>query len=196
MNKTEKILLGLAAAAALFLSLGVAYSATAAHQYRQTGTVGGMIGGGSNGGMMGRSYPGGTTGVPSMGGMMGAASYANGMMAGFGSMTTWMTQHMVGFWNQTWGGSHGGASAYVVMVGHSFYPANISIATGTTVTWVNMDFVQHTVTSGAEGAQTGLFDSHELNQMQSFSYTFSTPGTFAYYCGIHPGMIGTVSVTG
>ncbi len=197
MNKTEKILLGLAAAAALVLSVGVVYSSAAPQQYRQTGTTRGMMGGGGpSGGMMGGPYSGGMMGGALTGGMMSASAYANGMMGGFGSMMSGMAQHMSALWNQTWSASRAGVGAYVAVVGYAFYPTNITIAKGTTVTWVNMDFVQHAVTSGSKGAPTGLFHSHELSHMQSFSYTFNTSGTYQYYCDIHPGMIGAVSVEG
>ena len=88
------------------------------------------------------------------------------------------------------------SGAFVAMVNYGFYPASLTVPIGTTVTWVNMDFVQHTVTAGTEQAPTNLFDSHELNHMQSFSYTFSTPGTYTFYCDVHPNMIGTIVVTG
>ena len=86
--------------------------------------------------------------------------------------------------------------AFVAIVNYGFHPATLTVAKGTTVTWVNMDFVQHTVTAGTEQAPTNLFDSHELNHMQSFSYTFGVPGTYTYYCDVHPSMVGTVTVTG
>ncbi len=86
--------------------------------------------------------------------------------------------------------------AFVAVVNDGFFPATLTVSKGTAVTWVNMDFVQHTVTAGTEQAPTSLFDSHELGHMQGFSYTFSTSGTYTYYCDIHPSMIGTVVVTG
>jgi len=101
---------------------------------------------------------------------------------------------MGNYWSNTQNGTAHGA--FVAIVNYGFYPASLTITKGTTVTWVNMDFVQHTVTAGTEQAPTNLFDSHELSHMQSFSYTFSMPGTYAYYCDVHPSMIGTVTVTG
>jgi len=87
-----------------------------------------------------------------------------------------------------------GSEALVTIVNYGFYPSTLTISKGTTVTWVNMDLVQHTVTSGSEQAPTGLFDSHELNHTQSFSYTFNAAGTYTYYCDIHPSMTGTIVV--
>lgn len=193
MNKTEKIVLGLAAAVALVLSAGVAYAMSAQPHYQQGTYTGVPTGSGIyGGGMMG----GGTY----SGGMMGGSSYGGGMMGGFGSiaggvssMMSRMTPYMSSFWNQTRSGSQAG---FVAIVDYSFYPTNITVSRGTTVTWVNMDFVQHTVTSGTDQAPAGLFDSHELSHMQGFSYTFNADGTYTYYCDLHPNMIGTVTVTG
>jgi len=129
-----------------------------------------------------------------MGGYGGFAGGYGGMMGGYGGMMGSRTmmggyEGMMGFYyNQT------GSGAFVTILNYGFYPSTLTIPKGTTVTWVNMDLVQHTVTSGSEQAPTGLFDSHELNHMQSFSYTFNAPGTYTYYCDIHPSMTGTIVV--
>ena len=157
------------------------------------GYVGGMMGGygGSiyQGSMMGGGF-GGIMG--SFGGMM---SGFGGMMSGFGGMMSQFAQFMGSYWNHAQNGNGTTNGAFVAIVNYGFYPASLTVAKGTTVTWVNMDFVQHTVTAGTEQAPTNLFDSHELNHMQSFSYTFSAPGTYTYYCDVHPSMVGTVTVT-
>ena len=76
----------------------------------------------------------------------------------------------------------------------AFDPPNITVAPGTTVTWVNNDQAPHTVTATDPA---GAFDSGTLQPGQSFSFTFTQPGTtYAYYCAIHPSMTGTVTVTG
>src|SRR5215210_1824892 len=76
----------------------------------------------------------------------------------------------------------------------AFDPPNITVAPGTTVTWVNADRAPHTVTATDPA---GAFDSGTLQPGQSFSVTFTQPGTtYAYYCAIHPSMTGTVTVTG
>ena len=123
-------------------------------------------------------------------GMMGGN--ARGMMVGGNALGPGQCgQYMSGYgqWNYTQ------SRAYIVMARNSFYPASMTVKAGTTVTWVNMDLVAHTVTSGSEEAPTNLFDSHELGHMGSFSYTFDTPGTYSYYCDIHPAMVGSVTVT-
>ncbi len=83
-----------------------------------------------------------------------------------------------------------GASSPSNPSGH-FSPMVITVVIGVnnTVTWVNKDYSIHTVTSNA-----GIFDSGLLNSGDKWSYTFSTPGTFAYHCAIHPFMTGIVIV--
>jgi nitrite reductase (NO-forming) len=74
----------------------------------------------------------------------------------------------------------------------TFYsPATITVVIGVnnTVTWTNNDDATHTIT-----ADDGSFDSGFLNQGQTWSYTFTTPGTYSYHCSIHPWMKGTVIV--
>jgi len=72
----------------------------------------------------------------------------------------------------------------------SFEPATLTITPGTTVTWVNQDDVPHNIVS-SEGK---TLKSPVLDTDQKFSYTFSQPGTYAYFCGIHPRMTGKVIV--
>ena len=84
----------------------------------------------------------------------------------------------------------------VTIVGYAFGPDTIVVPMGTTVTWTNLDFTVHTVSS-----DTGLFESHGLPRPNSyypdwniFSYTFTQPGTYAYHCTPHDYMAGTVIV--
>jgi plastocyanin len=79
--------------------------------------------------------------------------------------------------------------AAVAIVDVSFQPASIDVAAGTTVTWTNDDGFGHTVT-----ATDGAFNSGVLDGGASFSQIFSEPGTFEYFCAIHPSMTGTVTV--
>jgi plastocyanin len=72
-----------------------------------------------------------------------------------------------------------------------FSPANMTVAPGTTVTWVNNGQAPHTAT-----ANNGAFDSGTLQPGQSYSFTFKQPGTYAYHCAIHPDMTATVTVSG
>jgi plastocyanin len=71
----------------------------------------------------------------------------------------------------------------------AFYPQRITVKAGTTVTWTNEDDVPHTVASS-----TKLFKSKPLDTQDKFSFTFTTPGTYAYFCSLHPHMTGAVVV--
>ena len=90
-------------------------------------------------------------------------------------------------------------STQVCMVNKNFSPANLSISHGTTVTWMNGDAVNHTVGNATGSAD--IYTSGFIAPGSSFSHTFATPGTFAYYCGLHgadgnppTGMHGTITV--
>ena len=72
----------------------------------------------------------------------------------------------------------------------AFSPSTLNVKVGTTVTWVNKDSTAHDVVS-----DTGLFNSGNLNNGQSYSYTFNQTGSFPYHCGIHPSMTGTIVVS-
>ena len=69
----------------------------------------------------------------------------------------------------------------------------MTVAAGTVVTWTNTDSIAHTSTS-----DSGVWDSGTLAPGQSYSYTFSSPGTFPYHCAIHgaASMSGVIQVTG
>ena len=71
----------------------------------------------------------------------------------------------------------------------SFGPAELTVPVGTTVTWTNRDDIPHTVVSIDK-----LFKSKVLDTDQTFSFTFSKPGTYPYFCSIHPKMTGKVVV--
>ena len=77
----------------------------------------------------------------------------------------------------------------------SFVPSTVTISAGSSVTWVNNDSMDHTVTS-----DTALFDSGTLSAAGiygaggSFTYIFNSPGTYPYHCAFHPGMTGTIVV--
>jgi amicyanin len=83
------------------------------------------------------------------------------------------------------------ATATVQIDNFNFTPKELSIKAGTTVTWVNNDDVPHTAT--AEG-DTPLFDSKALDTDDKYSFTFTQPGTYHYYCKVHPHMRGTIVV--
>jgi plastocyanin len=71
----------------------------------------------------------------------------------------------------------------------SFAPMQIEIAAGTQVTWINKDDVPHTVVSIDH-----KFKSRALDTDESFSFTFQDPGTYEYFCSVHPKMTGRIVV--
>ncbi len=81
------------------------------------------------------------------------------------------------------------STASVSIKNMAFNPLSLSISTGTTVTWENNDTTAHTVT-----ADDGSFNSGTIAVGARFTRAFSTTGTFAYHCTLHPEMTGTVVV--
>ncbi len=73
--------------------------------------------------------------------------------------------------------------------GFAFSPQTATVKAGTQVTWTNKDSATHTVT-----ADDHSFDSGPLNQGESFTFQFTTPGTYSYLCTIHPSMRATIVV--
>jgi plastocyanin len=71
----------------------------------------------------------------------------------------------------------------------TFSPQQITVKSGDTVIWTNRDDIPHTVTS-----TTKSFGSKVLDTNESFSFTFATPGSFSYFCALHPHMTGSVVV--
>jgi plastocyanin len=83
------------------------------------------------------------------------------------------------------------ATPDVMITNFAFSPAVVTIKAGTTVTWTNKDEEPHTVFSSSANMKSATL----AGTTNTFSHTFSTPGTFAYNCTIHPFMHGTVVVT-
>lgn len=123
--------------------------------------------------------PGGMMGGPGSGGMMGSGS--GGMMGGYHngqnqqnpSVATPVTGNTVTIEN------------------FAFQPANLQVTVGTTVTWTNKDTAPHTVTF----QDSFLKSSGILRQGDTYSYTFTKVGAFAYYCDLHRYMTAQVTVT-
>jgi plastocyanin len=72
----------------------------------------------------------------------------------------------------------------------SFGPPNLTVHAGTEVTWVNRDDIPHSVSSD----DMTTFHSRALDTDESWSHKFDKPGTYKYFCSIHPKMTGTVVV--
>ena len=71
----------------------------------------------------------------------------------------------------------------------SFGPATETSSPGTTITWTNRDDIPHTVVSDDK-----IFKSKVLDTDEKFSYTFDKPGSYPYFCSVHPKMTGKVVV--
>lgn len=130
-----------------------------------SGTVGAMAL--TQSGFMGNSFGNG---------MMNGQQYHGNMMGGYQQTPAPQGTPVTGI-------------THLTMQNFAFQPANMQVRVGTTVTWTNQDNVQHSVTF-----KNGMKDSGLLSQGQSFSYTFNTPGTYQYYCTVHPYMVATVTV--
>jgi len=74
---------------------------------------------------------------------------------------------------------------------HLFTPSVLTINAGTKVTWTNHDQDPHTV---VESGTPKPFHSSALDTNDTFSYTFTEPGTYKYFCTLHPTMAGKVVV--
>jgi plastocyanin len=70
----------------------------------------------------------------------------------------------------------------------TFGPQEMKVKAGTTVIWTNEDDIPHTVVS------PNNFRSKALDSDDKFSFTFTTPGTYKYFCSLHPHMTGTIVV--
>ncbi len=72
----------------------------------------------------------------------------------------------------------------------TFNPTALTVKAGTTVTWTNKDDIPH----GIASSTNAFAKSRALDTDQSFSFTFTTPGTYQYFCYVHPHMVGTIVV--
>jgi plastocyanin len=71
----------------------------------------------------------------------------------------------------------------------SFGPGELNVAVGTTVKFINHDDIPHSVVENNKA-----FRSKALDTDDSYSYTFASAGTFSYFCGLHPKMVGKIIV--
>jgi plastocyanin len=82
-----------------------------------------------------------------------------------------------------------GAPNEITIDNFTFTPKELTVAVGTTIKWVNHDDIPHNVVE-----KNKTFRSKALDTDDSFSYTFTAAGTFDYFCGLHPHMVGQVIV--
>ena len=71
----------------------------------------------------------------------------------------------------------------------SFTPTTLTVKAGTQITWTNGDDIPHTVVSDDQSFKSKVLDTDE-----KFTFTASKPGTYSYFCSIHPKMTGKVVV--
>lgn len=71
----------------------------------------------------------------------------------------------------------------------TFSPQQLTVKSGATVTWINQDDIPHVVVSDVR-----QFKSNALDTDDKFSFTFSTPGIYKYFCALHPHMTGIIVV--
>lgn len=83
-----------------------------------------------------------------------------------------------------------GSPNTVTIDNFSFTPASLTVKAGTTVTWTNKDDIPH----GVAATNNAFKKSAALDTDESFSFTFATPGTYQYFCYLHPKMVGTIVV--
>ena len=72
----------------------------------------------------------------------------------------------------------------------SFAPATLTVKAGSTVTWTNRDDIPH----GIASSNNAFKKSAALDTNDSYSFTFATPGTYQYFCYLHPHMVGSIVV--
>jgi len=83
------------------------------------------------------------------------------------------------------------ASTEVVIDNFTFDPPKLTVEAGAKVTWINHDDVPHTATSST---RPRAFDSGTLDTDEKFSHVFTAPGTYNYFCAVHPKMTAQIIV--
>ncbi len=83
-----------------------------------------------------------------------------------------------------------GTGTGVTIAGLCFQPTVLRVEVGQTVTWTNLDDAPHNVA----GATVEWGNYEERRRGESVAFTFDKPGTYPYYCFLHPGMTGAVVV--
>jgi amicyanin len=83
-----------------------------------------------------------------------------------------------------------GTATTVSIDNFTFSPPKLTVKAGTTVTWTNKDDIPH----GIAATGNAFARSNALDTDNSYSFTFTTPGTYQYFCYIHPHMTGTIVV--
>jgi plastocyanin len=117
---------------------------------------------------------------PSLGKLATATALSVALLVGLGA-----------YWAAHYDGAIRATAGGVQITNFAFGPADLTVTKGTTVTWTNADAVQHSVV-----ADDASFQSDALPKGTTFVAKFDSTGQFAYRCGIHPQMAGTITVIG
>ena len=80
----------------------------------------------------------------------------------------------------------------VTIQNFAFSPATIKVKVGDTVTWINQDSTQHSVIANTASADAP--NGSLMAKGETYKFTFNKAGTYAYHCGVHPSITGTVTV--
>jgi len=108
--------------------------------------------------------------------------------AGLGAATAAVTAAVV---LPGWAQGAPQASAGTVSIDNfTFTPQTLTVQAGTTVTWTNKDDIPH----GVASENNAFAKSKALDTDDTYSFTFTTPGTYKYFCYVHPHMTGTIVV--
>jgi plastocyanin len=81
----------------------------------------------------------------------------------------------------------------VTISNFAFAPAALTVKTGTTITWINQDGVNHSII--ADQPSSSAPSSPLFGKSATYTFTFKKAGTYAYHCGVHPEMQATITVT-
>lgn len=76
----------------------------------------------------------------------------------------------------------------------SFSPDSVTVESGTTVRWVNNDKVEHAIATVDGSGSPDIFDSASIAVGSTYTLQLNKPGTYKYYCKLHPAMKGEIIV--
>jgi plastocyanin len=111
-------------------------------------------------------------------------------IAGFAAaVMAWMVLLLAGSPNVRANTQQAATTGEVKIDNFSFGPGTLTVPVGATVTWTNRDDIPHTAVS-----TDGAFKSKVMDTDEKFSFTFSKPGNYPYFCSIHPKMTGKLVV--
>src|SRR5215467_1181296 len=87
-------------------------------------------------------------------------------------------------------GSSGAGQSKIEIKDFAFNPQTITVKSGEKITWINRDEEPHTIVS----VEKQFKKSPALDTDQEFTIIAGAPGTYTYFCSVHPKMTGTIVV--